>query len=71
MSEMAVETLTRDNIPHTYDRKVLRIACQTETLLAEIDDPQQAYDILCQRAGRCRGSDFLSSIINYTKLYLI
>lgn len=53
MSELAVETLKRANIPHTYDRLAPRIDCQTETLLAEIDDPEQAYEILCKRAGRC------------------
>ena len=53
MSELAVETLSHSNISFSYDDKVPRIACQTETLLAEIDDPQQAFEILCQRAGRC------------------
>jgi hypothetical protein len=53
MSELAVETLTRVNILHTYDRLVQRIDCQTEALLSEINDPEQAYQILCTRAGRC------------------
>ena len=53
MSELAIETLTQANVPYSYDQQVLRIACQTEALLAEVDDPQQAYEILCQRAGRC------------------
>ena len=53
MSELAVQVLTHFNIPHTHDRLVSRIDCQTETLLLDVDDPDQAYRILCQRAGRC------------------
>ena len=53
MSELAVETLTEADVPYTYDQWVPRIDCKTETLLAEVDDPEQAYAILCQRAGRC------------------
>jgi hypothetical protein len=53
MSELAVQILTHFNIPHTYDQLVPRIDCQTETLLLDVDDPDQAYRILCQRAGRC------------------
>lgn len=53
MSELAVETLTQFDSSHTYDQLVARIDCQTETLLLDVDDPEQAYRILCKRAGRC------------------
>jgi len=53
MSELGEEALTQYILPHTYDQLVPRIDCQTETLLSKVDDPEQAYTILCQRAGRC------------------
>jgi len=54
MSQLARQVLTHNAISHTYDRLVPRIDCQTETLLQEIDDPEIAYQILCERAQRCK-----------------
>ena len=53
MSELGDEVLFQFNLPHSFDQLVPRIECKTETILAEINDPEQAYAILCQRAGRC------------------
>jgi len=54
MSQLARQVLTYNAISHTYDRLVPSIDCQTETLLQDIDDPEIAYQILCQRAQRCK-----------------
>ena len=53
MSEIADDTLSRAGTPHTYDKLVKRIDCQTEEILLEIDDPEAAYNLLCKRANRC------------------
>ena len=53
MSELARETLTQFEVPHSFGRLVSRIDCKTESLLLAVDEPEKAYQILCQRAGRC------------------
>ena len=53
MSELAVDVFSKHHVPHTYDVLVPRIDCQTEAILLEIDDPEEAYQILCKRANRC------------------
>ena len=53
MSELAVDVFTRHHLPHTFDTLVPRIDCKTEAILLEIDDPEEAYQILCKRANRC------------------
>ncbi|MFA7406291.1 MAG: DUF1893 domain-containing protein [Anaerolineaceae bacterium] len=53
MSELAMEVFQHHNIPYSYDEAVNRISCQTELLLATIDDLDEAYQILCKRAQRC------------------
>lgn len=53
MSELAVEFFSRNHIPYSYDKLVPRIDCKTEAILLEIDDPSEAYRILCKRANRC------------------
>lgn len=53
MSELAAETLEKAGIAHSFDTLVPRIDCQTEKILEDIVDPDEAYEILCKRAGRC------------------
>ena len=53
MSTLAVQALTRFDITHSYDKLVDRIDCKTESLLLEVDVPEEAYRILCRRAKRC------------------
>lgn len=53
MSELAAETLEKAGVAHSFDTLVPRIDCQTEELLENIVDPDEAYRLLCQRAGRC------------------
>ena len=53
MSQLAVDTLTDFSVRHSYDLVVPRIECQTEMLLLDIDDPNEAYQLLCRRARRC------------------
>ncbi len=52
MSDLAIEVFERAELPFSYNEKVERIACKTEVLLKEIDDPDLAYEILEERAGR-------------------
>ena len=53
MSKLAMEVLKHHNVTYSYDEVVERISCQTELLLATIDDLDEAYQILCKRAQRC------------------
>jgi hypothetical protein len=39
-------------IAYTYEQIVDRIRCQTEELLAEVEESEDAYDLLKVRAGR-------------------
>ena len=53
MSELGAEVLEKAGVAHSFDTLVPRIDCQTEEILKDIVDPDEAYEILCQRAGRC------------------
>ncbi len=52
ISEPAVHVLFQAGVPLTYEERVALIACQTEQILVDIDDPEQAYQILCKRAKK-------------------
>lgn len=53
MSELAAEVLEKAGVAHSFDTLVPQIDCQTEEILKDIVDPDEAYEILCKRAGRC------------------
>lgn len=53
MSLLASKFLKEVDIPHSYDQVVDRIDCQTEAILLDIEDSEEAYQILCKRAKRC------------------
>ncbi len=53
ISDLGIAVFEAAYLPFSYGQRVPRIACKTEELLAEIDDLEEAYRILCQRAGRC------------------
>ena len=53
MSELAVDVFNQASIPHTFDKLIKRIDCQTEEILLEINDPDVAHGILCKRGNRC------------------
>lgn len=53
ISELGIGVFESAGLPYSYGQQVPRIACRTEELLADVDDLDQAYQILCQRAGRC------------------
>jgi hypothetical protein len=53
ISTLARQVFETWMIPYTFDNQVARIDCQTEAILLDIDDIDQAYQILCQRAQRC------------------
>jgi len=52
MSKLAMAFFEQVGIPYTFDQAVKRIQCKTETILHDIDDIEQAYQILCQRVKR-------------------
>lgn len=52
LSRPAREVLVRFAVPFTFEKLVARIDCQTETLLMEETDPERAYRMLKERAGR-------------------
>lgn len=52
ISRLACEVFDRYSIQYTYDQLVERISCKTEEMLANIDDPEIAYDIIYDLANR-------------------
>jgi zinc transport system ATP-binding protein len=51
MSELARGFLDDRSIPFTYEQLVPRIMCRTEEILADVDDPADAYRIIERRAA--------------------
>lgn len=52
LSKLGESVLQRHAIVYTYEQIVDRIHCQTEALLAEVEEPEEAYRLLQVRAGR-------------------
>ena len=52
LSELGRDVLERFQVRYSAGKTVPRIDCQTEILLAEVEDPEQAYRIVSIRAGR-------------------
>ncbi|MDK2981755.1 MAG: hypothetical protein PWQ55_2102 [Chloroflexota bacterium] len=50
MSRLAVDLLDKHAVPNTHHTLVERIDCQTEEILLAIDDLDQAYVLLAERA---------------------
>jgi zinc transport system ATP-binding protein len=53
ISELGIGVFESAGLPYSYDQRVPRIACKTEELLADVEDLEEVYQILCKRAGRC------------------
>ena len=53
MSELAKDVFSSFKVPHTCITLVPRIDCKTESLLQDVVDIEEAYQILCKRAKRC------------------
>lgn len=53
ISDLGIAVFEKANLPYSHGKRVPKIACKTEELLAEVDDLDDAYQILCQRAGKC------------------
>ena len=51
LSRLGREVLERHQVLYTAEEIVERIDCSTEALLAEVDDPDQAYRIVRARVG--------------------
>jgi hypothetical protein len=52
LSRRGEAVLQRHGIAYTYEQLVDRIHCQTEELLATVEDPEEAYQLVKARAGR-------------------
>ena len=52
LSRLGEAVLQHHTIAYTYELLVDRIHCQTEALLAEVDDPEKAYQLVKTRAER-------------------
>jgi Domain of unknown function (DUF1893) len=52
LSRRGEAVLQRHGIAYTYAQLVDRIHCQTEELLATVEDPEAAYRLMKARAGR-------------------
>lgn len=52
LSKLGEAVLQCHGIAYTYERLVDRIHCQTEELLVNVEEPEQAYALLKVRAGR-------------------
>ena len=52
LGRLGEAVLQRYGIAYTYEQLVDSIHCQTEDLLAEVEDPEAAYQLVRVRAGR-------------------
>jgi zinc transport system ATP-binding protein len=52
LSRLGEVVLQRHGIAYSYEKLVDRIHCQTEELLATVEDPEAAYQLVKVRAGR-------------------
>jgi hypothetical protein len=52
LSKLGEAVLHRCGITYSYEQLVDRIHCQTEELLATVEDPEEAYQLVKVRAGR-------------------
>jgi len=52
LSELGRAVLKRYDVSYSAAEIVDRIDCQTEILLTDVEDPDQAYRIVAARAGR-------------------
>ena len=53
ISELGIAVFEAADLPYSYGQRVPRIACKTEEILVDVNDLEEAYQILCQRASRC------------------
>lgn len=52
LSRLGLEVFEAQGVKVSWGQLVERIACQTESALAEVQDPEAAYALLRKRAGR-------------------
>ena len=52
LSKLGEAVLQRHGIVYTYEQLVDRIHCQTEELLATVEDPEEAYQLVQARVRR-------------------
>jgi hypothetical protein len=54
LSRHGLDALRLHGVRVGYDELVERIACQTEDLLADVTDPEEAHELVIARARRAR-----------------
>jgi hypothetical protein len=52
LSVLGERVLKDESVDYAYDTMIDRVFCQTEDLLEAVDDFDEAYGLLCERAGR-------------------
>ena len=52
LSRLGEAVLQRHGMAYSYEQLVERIHCQTEELLATVEDPEEGYQLVKARAGR-------------------
>ena len=52
LSRLGEHVLKNQKVAYDYDKLVDRIFCQTEDILGTVDDFEEAYALLCERANR-------------------
>ena len=57
VSDLAVEIYEAYGIALSYERRIDRLLCQTEALLASMDDEEEIYLLLKERARRAQERD--------------
>ncbi len=57
VSDLAAEIYEQHGIALSYEQRIDRLLCQTEALLASMDDEEEIYLLLKERARRARERD--------------
>ena len=52
LSRLGKDVLDRAGVAVTWDTLVDEVACRTEGILHDVTDPEEAYRILAERAGK-------------------
>jgi hypothetical protein len=52
LSRLGLEVFEAQGVKVAWEQLVERIACETESALAQVQDPEEAYALLRMRAGR-------------------
>ncbi len=60
LSELGKEVLLHFQVKFSFDKLVNQIGCQTETLLKDEDDPQEAYRLIKEHIAKAK-SEYMAT----------